>query len=75
LAQGLPQFWPSQTFLDDTEKKEQQEMHCGGPQAAPGCAVQARYLYQVSRGLAKEIVFAQICAGFEMASRDPAWSG
>ena len=46
-------------------------MRCGEPNAAPGCLVQARYLYQVARGLPKEMVFAQILAGFEMASRDP----
>jgi hypothetical protein len=72
LAEGLPQILAQASkFLDDTEKKEQQEMQCGQPQSAPGCSVQARYLYQVSRGLSKEVVFAQILAGFEMASRDP----
>lgn len=72
LAEGLPQILAQASkFLDDTEQKEQQEMHCKQPQAAPGCSVQARYLYQVSRGLSKEVVFAQILAGFEMASRDP----
>jgi adenosine deaminase len=45
-------------------------MHCGEPNAAAGCAVQARYIYQVARGLAKEMVYAQILAGFEMASHD-----
>jgi hypothetical protein len=57
-------------FLDDTEKKEQDELHCGQPHSDPGCNVQARYLYQVARGLPKEMVFAQILAGFEMASKD-----
>ncbi len=72
LSAGLPQILvQASKFLDDTGKKEQQEMHCGQPQAAPGCRVQARYLYQVSRGLPKEVIFAQILAGFEMASRDP----
>jgi adenosine deaminase len=46
-------------------------MRCGHPQPDPGCNVQARYLYQVARGLPKEQVFAQILAGFEMASKDP----
>ncbi|HEV7522642.1 MAG TPA: adenosine deaminase [Candidatus Angelobacter sp.] len=57
-------------FLDDTEKKEQQELQCGQPQALIGCSVQVRYLYQVARGLPKEMVFAQILAGFEMAAKD-----
>jgi hypothetical protein len=72
LAAGLPQILAQASkFLDETEKKEQEEMHCGQSRASPGCGVQARYLYQVSRGLPKETVFAQILAGFEMASRDP----
>jgi len=58
-------------FLDDTEKKEQEELRCGQPQPDHGCNVEARYLYQVGRGLPKEMVFAQILAGFEMASKDP----
>lgn len=57
--------------LDEIEAKEKQDMHCGEPNAAAGCAVQARYIYQVARGLAKEMVYAQILAGFEMASHDP----
>jgi adenosine deaminase len=58
-------------FLDDTEMKEQEELRCGQPQPDHGCNVEARYLYQVARGLPKEMVFAQILAGFEMASQDP----
>jgi adenosine deaminase len=58
-------------FLDDTEQKEQEELRCGQPKSDSGCRVQARYLYQVARGLPKEMVFAQILAGFEMASKDP----
>ncbi|HSK45143.1 MAG TPA: adenosine deaminase, partial [Candidatus Binatia bacterium] len=57
--------------LDETEKKEQQELHCGDPQPDHGCNVEARYLYQVARGLPKEMVFAQILAAFEMSSKDP----
>jgi hypothetical protein len=72
LSGGLPQIVADASkFLDDTEKKEQEELRCGQSQANPGCNVQARYLYQVARGLPKEIVFAQILAGFEMASKDP----
>ena len=58
-------------FIDDTEKQEQEELRCGQPKSDPACSVQARYLYQVARGLPKEMVFAQILAGFEMASKDP----
>jgi adenosine deaminase len=72
LAGGLQQVVAdARQALDKVESTEQQELHCGTPQGDPGCGVQVRYLYQVARGLPKELVFAQILAGFEMASRDP----
>src|SRR5258708_23549793 len=46
-------------------------LKCGSADAAPGCAVTVRYLYQVLRGLPHEIVFAQILLGFELASTNP----
>jgi hypothetical protein len=58
-------------FLDDTEKKEEEELRCSQPKPDPGCKVKALYLYQVARGLPKEMVFAQILSGFEIASKDP----
>jgi adenosine deaminase len=72
LSSGLTKIVADASkFLDDTEKKEQEELRCGQPKPDPGCNVEARYLYQVARGLPKEMVFAQILAGFEMASKDP----
>jgi adenosine deaminase len=72
LSGGLPQIiTDASRFLDETEKKENEELRCGQPEALPGCNVKAHYLYQVARGVPKEMVFAQILAGFEMASRDP----
>jgi adenosine deaminase len=72
MANGLPKIVADASkFLDDTEKKEQEELRCGQSQPDPGCNVQTRYLYQVARGLPKEIVFAQILSGFELASKDP----
>src|SRR5690242_7218707 len=72
LAGGLGKIVADASrFLDDTEKKEEEELRCGQPQPDHGCNVDTRYLYQVGRGLPKEMVFAQILAGFEMASKDP----
>jgi hypothetical protein len=72
LSGGLPKIVAEASkFLDDTEKKEEVELRCGQPQPDHGCNVQTRYLYQVARGLPKEMVFAQILSGFEIASRDP----
>jgi hypothetical protein len=71
LSNGLPQIIADASqFLTDTEQQEKKIMHCDEPQADPGCNVKARYLYQVSRGVAQESVFAQILAGFEMVSKD-----
>jgi adenosine deaminase len=58
---------------DDARAKE--ILKCGTPDAAPGCNVTVRYLYQVLRGLTHEIVFAQILLGFELASTDPRFVG
>jgi adenosine deaminase len=55
--------------------RAQEILKCGTPQAAPGCGVTVRYLYQVLRGLTREIVFAQILLGFELASSDPRFLG
>jgi adenosine deaminase len=58
---------------DDARAK--QILECGTADAAPGCSVTVRYLYQVLRGLPHEIVFAQILLGFELASSDPRFVG
>jgi adenosine deaminase len=61
--------------LDGDESKMRSVLRCGTPQANPGCAVKVRYLYQVLRGLPREIVFAQILFGFELAQADPRFVG
>jgi hypothetical protein len=45
-------------------------MRCDGAAADAACAVQVRFLYQVSRGRAPERVFAQIMTAFEVAAVD-----
>jgi adenosine deaminase len=59
--------------FDDGRAKE--ILKCGTADAAPGCDVTVRYLYQVLRGLPHQIVFAQILLGFELASSDPRFVG
>jgi adenosine deaminase len=61
--------------LDDDESKMRSVLKCGTLQANPGCAVKVRYLYQVLRGLPREMVFAQILFGFELAQADPRFVG
>jgi hypothetical protein len=58
---------------DDARARE--ILKCGTADAAPGCTVTVRYLYQVLRGLPHEVVFAQILLGFELASSDPRFVG
>jgi hypothetical protein len=57
--------------LDEDEGKMRSVLKCGTVEANPGCAIKIRYLYQVLRGLPREMVFAQILFGFELAQADP----
>jgi len=57
------------------EARAKEILKCGTADAAPGCEVTVRYLYQVLRGLPHEVVFAQILLGFELASSDPRFVG
>src|SRR5271165_3821197 len=60
---------------NEAEKVRDSEMRCGAPDATPGCQVVQRYLFQVLRGLPKEIVYAQMVLGFELAMADPRFVG
>jgi hypothetical protein len=57
--------------LDDGEAKMREVLGCGGARPDVGCEVTLRYLNQVLRAFPKEQVFAQMLAGFEIASADP----
>jgi adenosine deaminase len=61
--------------LHEDESKMRSLLNCGTPEANPGCAVRIRFLYQVLRGLPREMVFAQILLGFELAQVDPRFVG
>lgn len=72
LAAGLrDSLGAARRALDRAEARQREVLRCGTPAADPGCAVTVRYLYQVGRARPREQVFAQILAGFEMASADP----
>ena len=58
----------SKTNLDKAEKDKDALLKCGTAQADPGCNVTIRYIYQVSRGAALGPVYAQMVAGFILAS-------
>jgi adenosine deaminase len=76
LAGGLKDIVTSTgKRLDDDESNMRSLLKCGTPEASPGCEVKIRYLYQVLRGLPREMVFAQILLGFELAQTDPRFVG
>ena len=76
LAGGLKDvITATRAHLDREEARKQKILHCNTPQAEPGCRVTVHYLYQVLRGLPREIVFAQILLGFELAQADPRFVG
>jgi hypothetical protein len=76
LAAGLKDV-ASETSkrLASEDARAREILKCGTADAAPGCKVTVRYLYQVLRGLQPQIVFAQILLGFELASSDPKFVG
>ena len=61
--------------VEHAEKYRRKQEKCGEPDADRACGVETRYLYQVLRGLRKEIVFAQAVLAFETASADPQFVG
>ena len=76
LASGLKDIVSAtRAQLDRNETRQRLLLHCGTPQAEPGCQVTVRYLYQVLRGLPKAMVFSQIVLGFELAQADPRFVG
>jgi adenosine deaminase len=76
LAGGLRDLLAAtRAKLDRDEATRQRLLRCGAPDAGAGCKVTLRYLYQVLRGLPKEMVFAQIVLGFELAQSDPRFVG
>ncbi len=81
LAQGLRDDVAADLAdVRDAEASRKQIEHCGTPQAAPGCQVTVRYIYQILRGNSPEQVFAQTLLGFEtvqaaMDAHDDTWVG
>jgi hypothetical protein len=59
----------------DAEKIRATQLQCGTSTASPGCQITQRYLFQVLRGLPKEIVYAQMLLGFELAMTDRRFVG
>jgi adenosine deaminase len=76
LAGGMKEVVATtRSKLENDEARKNEVLHCGTPQANPGCDVQMHYLYQVLRGLPREQVFAQIVLGLELVKADPRFVG
>jgi hypothetical protein len=56
-------------YIDASEARMRDLLHCAEPGAAPACRLTVRYLAQVVRTLPPEQVFAQCLLGFELASQ------
>lgn len=56
--------------LDEAENIKSKTLYCASQPHNPGCRIQIRYIYQVGRGQSPVMVFAQLLAGFEIASND-----
>ena len=71
MAAGLPKALAQASHeLRTAEASRDKLLHCGTPQADPGCQVEQRYLFQVARGRAKELVFTEVLAGFLLSGAD-----
>lgn len=65
ISESLTQ---SKNILQEAEKQKKKLLLCDTPEADPGCAVEIRYIYSVSRGAALGPVYAQMVAGFLLAT-------
>jgi adenosine deaminase len=72
LAGGMVQVVAgARKNLDVGENGVRGILGCGTAKPDPGCGVTLRFQNQVLRAFPKEEVFAQMLAGFELASADP----
>jgi adenosine deaminase len=72
LANGLrDNVKPAVDRYREIERQRREHEHCGQADAAPACAVTVKFIFQVLRGLPKEIVFAQALLAFETVTADP----
>jgi adenosine deaminase len=72
-AAGLPELVAeTQRRVDAMEQQRRAALNCSTADSPlPECQVQVRYIYQVLRAFPKDQVFAQVLAGFMLASSDP----
>lgn len=75
-AKGLADLVaPARAEVDFVTAAARSAMACDGPAPQPGCAVSLRYLQQISRTAAPEMVAAQTAFAFVLAAADPRVAG
>lgn len=76
LATGMAQVVAAaRKEMDDAEVVRDTTLQCATAQPDPGCKITQRYQYMALRGIPKELVFAQLVLGFELATVDPRFVG
>jgi adenosine deaminase len=65
----------ARAVLDDAEAQMRRNLHCGTPEAMPGCDSTVRYIYELHRGVPLQQLFAEMVVGYELASADPRVAG
>jgi adenosine deaminase len=63
------------TRVNRMEQTRTKNLHCDEEPQSPECRLPVRYLYQVFRENPREMVFAEILAGFMLASQDARVAG
>lgn len=71
MAGGLEKVVDSmRTIVEDLEQARLRALDCENHPGSPACRITVRYVYQVLRESPKAQVFAQVLAGFMLASMD-----
>ncbi len=66
---------PTRAYIAEALKTRRERERCGTGEAAPGCKVEVRFLYQILRGYPPQQVFAQTLLGFEAITKIPEFVG
>lgn len=61
--------------VDQMEQDADKTLHCGTAQAAPGCFVQKKYLYQSIRSVPPQLLYPQLLAAYLLAKEDARFVG
>jgi Adenosine deaminase len=69
-GQVRPIIAASRAVIDGAEARMRTDLRCGTSNAQPGCDSTVRYLYELHRGVPLQQLFAEMVAGYELASAD-----